>query len=64
MELVDILRAARGDAPADLLLRNARLINVFSGEVEPIDIAVLGEVIVGLGPGYEARETMDLDDLL
>src|SRR5688572_26988411 len=56
----DLLAAARGDRPADLVLRNARLINVFSGEIEPTDIAIHGDRIAGVGPGYSARETIDL----
>ena len=55
-----LLSVARGDTPADLLLRNARLINVFSGAIEPADIAIHGDRIAGIGPGYAARETIDL----
>jgi adenine deaminase len=53
--------AARGDAPSDVLFRGGRLVNVFTGEVERADLAVLGGTIVGVGPGYEARQTVDLD---
>ena len=56
-----LLRVARGDAPADLLLRRGRVVNVFTGEVEEIDVAVAGSHIAGLGPGYDAAETVDLD---
>ena len=54
MGLADVIRMARGDEPADLVLRNAQLVNVFSGEIEATDIAIGGEQIVGLGRGYEA----------
>ena len=60
MGLADVIRMARGDEPADLVLRNAQLVNVFSGEIEATDIAIGGEQIVGLGRGYEARQTIDL----
>jgi adenine deaminase len=60
MELPEILAVARGDRPADLLLRNAALVNVLSGEVHPTEIAIAGGVIAGLGSGYEAREEIDL----
>ena len=36
---------------ADLVLRNARIVNVFSAEVYEGDIAILGERIVGIGEG-------------
>ncbi|HEV2292747.1 MAG TPA: adenine deaminase [Tepidisphaeraceae bacterium] len=55
-----LLSVARGDSPADLLLGNARIINVFSGEIESADIAISGGFITGVGSGYEAREVVDL----
>jgi len=57
--LAERIRVARGEAPADLVLRNARLVNVFSGEVHPADVAVYAGRIVGLGH-YAAREEIDL----
>ncbi len=59
-DLSHLLSVARGDHPADLLLRNAQVVNVFSGEVHPADVAVAGTRIVGVGQGYEAREVVDL----
>lgn len=60
IELPDLLRRARGDEPADLLLANARLVNVFSGEVHPADVAIAADAIVGVGRGWEARRAVDL----
>ncbi len=59
MELAQIIKIARGDEPADTLLKNGRVINVFSGEIIETDIAIVHSRIVGLGP-YEARQTVDL----
>jgi adenine deaminase len=62
MERLDhFLSVARGDTPADLLLRGGRLINVFSGEIEEADIAIASGFIVGIGPGYQARGEIDLN---
>ena len=61
MSLTDLLAVARGDKPADLLLRGGRLVNVFSGTIEEADIALHGERIAGIGPGYRARKTVDLN---
>ncbi|MBI2073624.1 MAG: adenine deaminase [Gemmatimonadetes bacterium] len=61
MELKRLLALARGDEVADLLLKNAQMINVFSSEVHAADVAVAGGAIVGLGKDYAARETVDLD---
>ncbi len=60
MESADLIRIARGDAPCDLVLRNARLANVFSGEIEPADIALAGGRIAGVGSGYRGRDELDL----
>ena len=53
------LSVARGEKPAELLFKNAQLVNVFSGEIHPADIAVDDGRIVGIGE-YEAREVVDL----
>ncbi len=58
--LAERMAAARGDVPADLLLTNGRLVNVFSGEIYPVEIAIKGSRVIGLGPGYQAAETLDL----
>ena len=50
---------ARGDRPAELLIRNARIANVFSLEYEPADVAVAQGIIVGVGSNYEGLETVD-----
>ena len=43
------IAAARGDERADLVLKNARVVNVFTGEIEQADVAVCGGRIVGVG---------------
>ena len=60
MELTSLLATARGDRDADLLLRNGRIVNVFSGTIEEADIAVADGRIVGIGRGYRAAQTVDL----
>jgi adenine deaminase len=59
VELAQIIRIARGDEAADLLLRNGRVLNVFSGEIIETDIAITHSRIVGLGD-YEAKQSIDL----
>jgi adenine deaminase len=56
-----LLAAARGEEPSDLLLENLRLLNVFSGEIHQTAIALSGSRIAGLGPGYRAKEILDLE---
>lgn len=57
------IAAARGDVPADLVLRNASLYNVISGEVMATDIVVHEGYVVALAPGYHGREEHDLSGL-
>lgn len=59
-ELNSLVRAARGDAPADLVLRNAKLVNVYSGEIYTTDVALLGDRIIGIGADYSGRNEIDL----
>lgn len=60
MELSQIIKLARGEETADLLLQNGRIINVYTGEIYPADIAVSGNRIVGIGSGYRGYEAIDL----
>jgi len=55
-----LLAVARGDEPADLLFTGGRVLNVFTGEVEEVEVAVAGDRIAGLGSGYRGREVVDL----
>ena len=59
MELSEIIKLARGEAKADLLLKNARVVNVFSHEIIETNVAIAGDRIVGLGD-YQAGEAIDL----
>jgi adenine deaminase len=59
MALKSIITAARGDTPADLLLANARLVNVFSGRIVKTSIAIKDGYVVGFGD-YAATETTDM----
>lgn len=60
MSIVDRLRAARGEAPADLILRNATLVNVISGEIYASDIVIQDRHVVALGAGYAGAQELDL----
>ncbi|PKM81836.1 MAG: adenine deaminase [Firmicutes bacterium HGW-Firmicutes-14] len=56
----DFLSAAKGERTADLALRNARVINVFSGEILETDIAIYKGHIAGFGD-YDAHMEHDLE---
>ena len=40
MNLAKLIAVARGEIPADLLLKNARIVNTFIGEIEQADVAI------------------------
>ncbi|UCC78117.1 MAG: adenine deaminase [Anaerolineales bacterium] len=61
MRLEDLIQVARGEVEADLLLKNARVVNVFSGNIHKADVAIHRTRIVGLGD-YRAREVIDLQN--
>ena len=53
-----IINAAAGREPADLVLKNATYVNVFSNELCTADIAVAEGLIVGMG-SYTGTEEVD-----
>jgi len=61
MDLAQMIKMARGIEPAEILLRNGRVVNVYTGEIYPADIAMAHSRIVGIGPGFAAAETYDLE---
>jgi adenine deaminase len=60
MDLRELISVARGETPADLLLKNARIVNTFIGETEQANVAICGDRIAGIGDYDEAKETIDL----
>ncbi len=54
------LAVARGDEPADLVVRGGRVLSVFTREWLEVDVAVCDGMIAGLG-SYEGVETLDAD---
>jgi len=62
-ELSRRLAVARGDEPADLVLKGGRVLSVFTGELLDADVAISGQYVAAVGPGYEGRETFDATGL-
>ena len=54
------IRVASGEGIADLLIKNGRVVDVFSGEIEAKDVAVHGGAIIGFGD-YQARKIIDVE---
>src|SRR4030042_2611919 len=62
MNLAKLISVARGERPAELVLRNARIVNTFTGEIERGDVAIYGDRIAGIGNYDKAKEIIDLHD--
>lgn len=58
-ELRSKITLAKGQKRVDLVVKNANLVNVLSGQIYQTDVAIVGDFIVGLGEGYEAKHTFD-----
>ncbi|HOX85281.1 MAG TPA: adenine deaminase [bacterium] len=57
------IQAARGHIPCDLVLRNARVVDVFSSGLIETDVAILQDMIIGLGREYRGENEIDLKGL-
>ena len=55
------IEAARGDRPVDLLFRGAKVVNVFTGELASISVAVFDGVVVGFDD-RQAKEVVELNN--
>jgi len=60
MDLSRFLSIARGDEPAELVLRNGRVVNVYTAEIMEADVAMADGYIVGVGSGYASHQEIDL----
>ena len=59
MSMKRMIQAAHGDIPADVIFRNAKLLNVLSAEILPGSVAVFNGKVIGFGE-YEAVHEIDL----
>ncbi len=48
-KLTEIINVARGIEKADLVIKNARILNVFTGEIHENDVAIKNNIIVSVG---------------
>jgi adenine deaminase len=53
------IAAGRGAVEADLVVRNARLFDLVTGELVPTDIAICGDTIVGTYGDYRGARTIE-----
>ncbi len=61
MKMKRLISVARGYDPADLILRNARILNSFTGEIEMGNVALAEGRIAGIGDYTDAQRMIDLE---
>ena len=59
--LKHLIDVAAGRVPADLVLKNAQVIDVYQAEIIKGDIAIVDGKIAGVGEGYLGIKTCDLE---
>lgn len=62
-KLVKLIDTAAGRVPADLVIKNAKIVDVYSGEITEGDIAISDDLIAGIGD-YEGKEVVDADGMV
>ncbi|MFH1612530.1 MAG: adenine deaminase [bacterium] len=60
MELGNLISIARGEKKAELVIKNAKVVNVLSGEIYLTSVAISEGKIVGLGD-YAGEEEIDIN---
>ena len=58
--LKKLINVAAGRVPADVVIKNCKVVNVFSGEIEEGNIAICDGQIAGIGE-YEGLEVIDAE---
>ncbi len=59
-KLALLISVAKGELPADLILANAKVVNVFTGEIESGNVAIYEGRIAGVGDYHQAQQVLDL----
>ena len=56
-----VINVARGLEKAELVIKNANIVNVLSEEIHKADIAIEDGIIVGISDNYEGYRVIDVD---
>lgn len=59
--MTTLLEMTRGTIPAELVFKNGRVVDVFSGKLVETDVAVGSGIILGMGR-YQGQEEVDLEN--
>lgn len=56
-----LIKVAKGEIPADLVIKNVKAIDVFSGEIVEGDIAISDDLIAAVGTDYQGKTVVDAE---
>ncbi len=59
MSIEEIIKTAKGTNEADLVIKNAKVVNVLSEEIYEADIAIKDGLIAGIGVDYKGKQEID-----
>ncbi len=59
--MANLINVARGIEKADLVIKNANLVNVLSEEIHKCDIAITDGIIAGIGRNYQGEKEIDIN---
>ena len=60
-DIEKIINTARGLKKADLVIKNAKVVNVLSEEIHEADVAIADGVIAGIGKDYHGEKEIDIN---
>ena len=60
MDTEKLIKIAKGEEIADVVIKNANLVNVFNDEIKITDIAIYEGRIAGIGQGYKGKKEIDV----
>ncbi len=63
-DLASLVAQGAGRAPADLVLKGGRVLDLVTGELLDGDVAIAGDTVVGTCESYEGREEVDVSGLV
>lgn len=57
----NLIKVAKGIKKADIVIKNARIINVFNNTISQKDVAIYNGIIAGIADNYKGVEEIDLN---
>jgi len=61
MKTEKMIKVAKGEEKADLVIKNANIVNVFTDKIQKADIAIVENRIVGIGENYHGQREIDVN---